>query len=173
MTERTIHAAKRRGRIRKFIYLILFTITIYLWMVISGDRVQSIVSALTPPQLPELETQTSNGEWLTQKWLYQNWGNSKLGFDEEEKSANSESGSAEEENWGNSKFGLSEETLKYHHINQGASTLPIPYNWLINLEQPADSIFRVLFSKKGKFVDNNYLLRFGFIRARRICLSCK
>ncbi len=52
---------------------------------------------------------------------------------------------------------------KYHHLTQGTRTLPIPLKWLLALEQPVDSLWSLPFSKKAKFVDNEYILRFGFI----------
>lgn len=52
---------------------------------------------------------------------------------------------------------------KYHHISQGTRTLPIPLSWLLALEQPIGSVFAMPFISSGKFVDNDYMLRFGFI----------
>jgi mono/diheme cytochrome c family protein len=52
---------------------------------------------------------------------------------------------------------------KFHHISQGTSTLPVPLSWLRALEQPASSLFTIPFGDRGKFSDNSYLLRFGFI----------
>lgn len=56
-----------------------------------------------------------------------------------------------------------EKATKFHHISQGTSTLPIPLSWLLALEQPASSLFTIPFGDRGKFADNSYLLRFGFI----------
>lgn len=52
---------------------------------------------------------------------------------------------------------------KFHHISQGTRTLPIPLSWLLALEQPASNPFFSPFISAGKFSDNAYLLRFGFI----------
>jgi len=52
---------------------------------------------------------------------------------------------------------------KYHHISQGTRTLPLPLSWLLALEQPASSALLSPFVSGGKFSDNDYLLRFGFI----------
>ncbi|WP_293268859.1 di-heme-cytochrome C peroxidase [Neptunomonas sp.] len=53
---------------------------------------------------------------------------------------------------------------KYHHISQGTRTLPIPLSWLLALEEPASNAFLSPFTSQGKFVDDSYLLRFGFIK---------
>ncbi|WP_317930251.1 di-heme-cytochrome C peroxidase [Halioxenophilus sp. WMMB6] len=53
---------------------------------------------------------------------------------------------------------------QYHHISQGTRTLPIPLSWLLALEKPAGSLWTLPFGNKGKFTDNDYLLRFGFIK---------
>ena len=55
---------------------------------------------------------------------------------------------------------------KFHHISQGTRTLPIPLSWLLALEQPASSFLLSPFTSQGKFTDNNYLLRFGFIESK-------
>lgn len=57
-----------------------------------------------------------------------------------------------------------EDASKYHHINQGTRTLPIPYKWFINLERPRSFLPGVLFSSDKRLVDDEYLLRFGFIQ---------
>lgn len=55
---------------------------------------------------------------------------------------------------------------KYHHISQGTRTLPIPLSWLLALEEPASNAFLSPFTSQGKFTDNKYLLRFGFIEGQ-------
>lgn len=55
---------------------------------------------------------------------------------------------------------------KYHHISQGTRTLPLPLSWLLALEQPASNPFFSPFTSGGKFSDNAYLLRFGFIEGK-------
>ncbi len=57
-------------------------------------------------------------------------------------------------------------TREYHHKSQGTHTLPIPLSWLLALEQPKGSLLSVPFGSKGKFVDTDYLLRFGFIEGQ-------
>lgn len=52
---------------------------------------------------------------------------------------------------------------KYHHISQGTRTLPIPYQWFMNLEKPSSSLLGILFSSDKNLAENDYLLRFGFI----------
>ncbi len=115
-----------------------------LLSVFSSSKLKSIGEALTPPNLPELQVVNSKGQWIEQYWPDQNWGGShaKVSYD----------------------------TQKYHHISQGTSTLPIPYEWFIHLEQPDSSIWSFisssLFSSENEaFSDNHYLLRFGFIRS--------
>ncbi|TXS90763.1 hypothetical protein FV139_17445 [Parahaliea maris] len=56
---------------------------------------------------------------------------------------------------------------KYHHISQGTRTLPIPLSWLLALERPVDNLLTLPFGKRGKFSDDDYLLRFGFIGSER------
>ena len=56
---------------------------------------------------------------------------------------------------------------KFHHVSQGTSTLPIPLSWLLALEQPASSLFTIPFGDRGKFSDNSYLLRFGFLEGEK------
>lgn len=47
----------------------------------------------------------------------------------------------------------------FHHTSQGTSTLPVPYNWFIALEQPR----LWLFGGPPMLKDSAYLSRFGFI----------
>jgi len=56
-------------------------------------------------------------------------------------------------------------TRKFHHISQGTRTLPLPLSWLLALEEPVNSPFLFPFVSRGKFSDNEYLLRFGFIES--------
>lgn len=51
----------------------------------------------------------------------------------------------------------------FHHADQGTNTFGIPYEWLIALEQPSLSMF----GKPGKFMDQTYLSRMGFIPSPR------
>lgn len=51
----------------------------------------------------------------------------------------------------------------FHHATQGTSTLPLPYDWFIALEQPSLNIFRT----PGLLSDPDYLARFGFISSPR------
>ena len=56
---------------------------------------------------------------------------------------------------------------RFHHISQGTSTLPIPYEWLLALEQAESSPWGLLIpGAKGRFVDPDYLERYGFISAK-------
>jgi hypothetical protein len=53
----------------------------------------------------------------------------------------------------------------FHFASQGTRTLPIPLSWFLALEEPLNSPLAIPFSKRGRFADNQYLLRFGFIGA--------
>lgn len=124
----------------KYKWAILLIIFLLAVIFSRTDSVRSILKALSPPDIPELLVKDKNGDWLPQVWLNQNWGNKK-----DNPSLN---------------------TQKYHHISQGTRTLPLPYDWFVNIEQPASSLFAMPFSSKPKFIDSDYLLRFGFIRSQ-------
>ena len=47
----------------------------------------------------------------------------------------------------------------FHHATQGTSTLPVPYDWFVALEQPR----LWLFGEPPMMKDSEYLRRFGFI----------
>ncbi|MEM7221441.1 MAG: di-heme-cytochrome C peroxidase [Pseudomonadota bacterium] len=47
----------------------------------------------------------------------------------------------------------------FHHTTQGTSTLPVPYDWFVALEQPR----LWLFGEPPMLTDSDYLRRFGFI----------
>lgn len=139
---------KRRYKKRNFgrsngrwFFVILF---IGLVSLFTSTKMRSIGEALTPPKLPELQVVDSHGNWLERVWI--------------------------DQNWGGTKNQPSEDARKYHHISQGTATLPIPYDWFVNLEQPDPSIWsffnKALFSKEsGRFSANEHLLRLGFIRS--------
>ncbi|BFM50627.1 di-heme-cytochrome C peroxidase [Marinomonas sp. THO17] len=127
---------------KKVIAVLLLLILIVV--VIRSDKVQAIIGQLTPQPMPELIVK-QNGKWIDQVWLDQNWGD-KLN----NPSAN---------------------TRKYHHISQGTRTIPLPYEWFVNIEQPSSSLWLMPFSSKKKFVDNDYLLRIGFIRSKEDLVS--
>ncbi len=52
-----------------------------------------------------------------------------------------------------------DERFWFHHVSQGASTLPVPYSWFLALEQPELSPL----STPGLLSDAKYLSRYGFI----------
>jgi hypothetical protein len=54
---------------------------------------------------------------------------------------------------------------EFHFKAQGTHTLPIPLSWFLALEAPLNSPLLVPFARRERFVDNRYLLRFGFIGA--------
>lgn len=128
-------------RKRKFLLLAIF---ILLLLILSSSKIKTLVEVLTPPTMPNLETQASNGEWLPQHWTNQGWNNR----------VNQ----------------VSADTKKYHHISQGTQTLPVPYDWFLALEEPNASVFSMIFKglffqSNQAFSDNEYLLKFGFIRS--------
>lgn len=58
-----------------------------------------------------------------------------------------------------------EQSNKIHSISQGTRTLPVPISWLMALEQPRSSLFTVPFGRSKLFMDDDYILRFGFINS--------
>jgi mono/diheme cytochrome c family protein len=56
---------------------------------------------------------------------------------------------------------------RFHFEPQGTRTLPVPLSWFLALEEPLESPFSIPFGKRGRFADNSYLLRFGFIGAEK------
>ncbi len=65
-----------------------------------------------------------------------------------------------EQNWD------AETIEKFHYISQGTGTLPIPYDWLLALEQPERSPWGLLLpGGEPRFADPVYLGRYGFIQA--------
>ncbi len=133
---KTFYVEKPVRKVSITLGLLLLAIIIYF--LLTSNSVKSALDALTPPELPKLQTK-HNGQWMNQVWLSQNWGNQ--------------------------TNKPSSETLKYHYLSQGTRTLPLPYEWIVALEQPNDSVLGALLGfNKGLFMDNDYILRFGFIR---------
>ncbi|MEX0302839.1 MAG: di-heme-cytochrome C peroxidase [Leisingera sp.] len=57
-----------------------------------------------------------------------------------------------------------ETTEKFHFISQGTGTLPVPYSWLLALEQPEASPFGLLWpDREPRITEPGYLERYGFI----------
>ena len=56
-----------------------------------------------------------------------------------------------------------EQANQFHHEAQGTHTLPIPLSWFLALESPLNHPIALPFAKRGRFADDSYLLRFGFI----------
>ena len=56
---------------------------------------------------------------------------------------------------------------QFHSISQGTRTIPIPLSWLLALEAPHRAIVGVPFMRATRFMDDDYILRFGFIKASR------
>ncbi|KIC11931.1 hypothetical protein RA19_04695 [Leisingera sp. ANG-M1] len=57
-------------------------------------------------------------------------------------------------------------TERFHFISQGTGTLPVPYNWLLALEQPEASPLGLLWpGREPGFTEPLYLERYGFISA--------
>lgn len=53
----------------------------------------------------------------------------------------------------------------FHHNSQGTATLPVPYEWFMELEQPLakDNWFKGLLGAENKFSNWKYLQKFGFV----------
>jgi len=66
-----------------------------------------------------------------------------------------------DQNW------TADQAERFHFESQGTHTLPVPLSWFLALEEPVDSPFMVPFAKRERFADNRYLLRFGFIGAKK------
>lgn len=47
----------------------------------------------------------------------------------------------------------------FHHTSQGTATLPVPYDWFVEMERPELAPF----TAPGRLADTAYLQRFGFI----------
>ncbi len=61
-------------------------------------------------------------------------------------------------------WGKGKDTQWIYHESQGTATLPIPYQWLLALEEPRPTPWHILFGSGNKFV-GEYLLRIGFIES--------
>lgn len=57
-----------------------------------------------------------------------------------------------------------EVSQRFHSISQGTRTLPLPLSWFRALEQPKRNLLALPFSESDLFIENDYLLRFGFIK---------
>lgn len=122
--------------------LVAFLLVILvLFFIIRSNTVQGALDKLTPPDLPELQVKDPFGKWLPQVWL--------------------------EQNWGNERDNPSEKTKKYYHLSQGTRTIPLPYDWFVNIEQASSSLWLMPFTSEKKFIDNDYLLKLGFIRSEK------
>jgi hypothetical protein len=122
-----------------FIRLALFG----LLLLVISTQFQGVLNLLRAPNLPEIQTMGAKGKPLPQYWTNQNWG-----------------GTTDKP---------SDKTRRYHYTSQGTATIPMPYDWFLALEKPDDSLVYTLlkslfFVDSELFSDNNYLLRFGFIR---------
>ena len=51
----------------------------------------------------------------------------------------------------------------FHHATQGTATIPIPYQWLVALEQPKSNPWRIFFAEEPPYI-GEYMLRLGFIK---------
>lgn len=58
----------------------------------------------------------------------------------------------------------------FHHASQGAATIPIPYQWLIALEEPKSSPWFIFLGSEGLLMDE-YILRLGFIEQEKTDLN--
>jgi len=67
--------------------------------------------------------------------------------------------------WRGDQSWTASQAEQFHFEAQGTHTLPLPLSWFLALERPLDSPFAIPFGTGGRFADNGYLLRFGFIGA--------
>jgi hypothetical protein len=58
----------------------------------------------------------------------------------------------------------------FHHASQGTATIPIPYSWLIALEEPKSSPWWVFLGTKKPYVDE-YMPRLGFVKQEKTKLN--
>jgi hypothetical protein len=132
------------GRLGSRVKRLLSTLVIAgLLLLFLNYQFQSVLELLRAPNLPELQTLDSSGKPIPQYWPQQNWG-----------------GTTNK---------VSADAQRYHHLSQGTATLPMPYDWFMSLEKPDASLWATLlkslfFVNSERFSDNDYLLRFGFIR---------
>ena len=56
-----------------------------------------------------------------------------------------------------------EDSNWFHHASQGTATIPVPYQWLVALEEPKSNPWWIFFGEKGPFI-GEYMLRLGFIK---------
>jgi hypothetical protein len=127
-------------------YLFAMFAVIALIILYNNYQFQSLLAVLEAPNLPKVQTYTSNGVAIKKQWL--------------------------DQNWGNPDQGLTTDTKRYHHISQGTATLSMPYDWFTSLEAPESSLWTTLLKsvflmKSELFSDNDYLLRFGFIESEK------
>ncbi len=70
-----------------------------------------------------------------------------------------------EQLWRGDQTWTNRQADEFHFISQGTHTFPIPLSWFLALEQPLNSPLAIPFATRGRFADDEYLSRFGFIRA--------
>ncbi|MDH5231127.1 MAG: di-heme-cytochrome C peroxidase [Gammaproteobacteria bacterium] len=51
----------------------------------------------------------------------------------------------------------------FHHESQGTATLPVPYEWFVEIEQPINIEHWYKGAEKNKFSSTEYLQKFGYI----------
>ena len=58
---------------------------------------------------------------------------------------------------------------QFHSTSQGTRTIPIPISWLLALEAPhrVPVAVAVPFLRAGRFMADDYILRFGFIKGHQ------
>jgi len=56
---------------------------------------------------------------------------------------------------------------QFHSTSQGTRTIPIPLSWLLALEAPHRVPVAVPFLRAGRFMGDDYILRFGFIKGHK------
>ncbi len=53
----------------------------------------------------------------------------------------------------------------FHNASQGTATIPVPYQWLVALEEPKNSPWHIFFGK-GELFKDSYFYRLGFIKQK-------
>lgn len=63
-----------------------------------------------------------------------------------------------------------ESSAWFHHASQGTATIPVPYQWLVALEEPRSNPWLIFFGETDPYV-GEYMLRLGFIEQEKTELN--
>jgi hypothetical protein len=125
--------------LKRIFAIFLVILLLVLILIISSAQVQQLFQLTTAPKLPDL----TDYDRVVHLSGVQNWDADPNDPDQ-----------------------VGPVTHEYHHKEQGTSTFPVPYSWLMALEAPARNLFTVPFSSKEKFMSNDYILKYGFVRSK-------